>query len=176
MPATGLGGLKGLRESLWTEPKIILRVHAAEWTGIRCLRRPGERSYPAVKFSCSSFSIPRRSPLPLVRPAFRTACTMRPSWLLEFVVWRILPNCFLSEAGTRCRDKYILGRNERRQWIQRTRKPAFSIVDSECYTDNTGELSFRRVDLYAIAVRSCRVMVLTSTLLRRRSHTIPRPR
>lgn len=25
-----LGGLKGLRESLWTEPKIILRVHAAE--------------------------------------------------------------------------------------------------------------------------------------------------
>lgn len=25
-----LGGLKGLRESLWTKPKIILRVHAAE--------------------------------------------------------------------------------------------------------------------------------------------------
>lgn len=50
-----LGGLKGLRESLWTEPKIILRVHAAEWTGIRCLRLPWEWSYPAVRF-CSSLS------------------------------------------------------------------------------------------------------------------------
>lgn len=61
-----LGGLKGLRESLWTEPKIILRVHAAEWTGIRCLKLPWEWSYPAVRF-CSSlsffffFSLPSRT-------------------------------------------------------------------------------------------------------------------
>lgn len=46
-----LGGLKGLRESLWTEPKIILRVHAAEWTGIRCLRCPGNEATPRLGFA-----------------------------------------------------------------------------------------------------------------------------
>lgn len=50
-----LGGLKGLRESLWTEPKIILRVHAAEWTGIRCLRCPGNEATPRLGFAHLGF-------------------------------------------------------------------------------------------------------------------------